>query len=245
VSERGEAVFSRDSPVLSYWLTRCDGFEVRKGRRGLGEVQEVASHDPLGRAQVLRVRSFSRQKLLPADRIAAVVPARRLLIVEREPSAFHLRAAGRTALGQGRRLVRAGSRTGAATAPYVTSLGRSCANGAHRSVRLSRLGLRHGSSWVERERRRATPIVIAAAQRGVALSARLLAMASRAAADAGVQLRRGASWLERETRRVTPVVVAALGRAVAEAARLTAAASRGAADAARAIGSELRQQSRR
>ena len=119
--DRGETVFSRDSPVLDYWLSRCDGFTVRRGHRGIGEVERVATHDFLGRAEVLRIRSTLGQRLVPADQVAAVIPSRRLLILDREPSivgrAHGAPGAGAAALRCSPRPPAAGSPRSRASAP--------------------------------------------------------------------------------------------------------------------------------
>src|SRR5207253_8604341 len=45
-----DRTFPSDSPVCAYWLTRCEGFAVRSGRRELGVVESIAG-GPLGLAQ--------------------------------------------------------------------------------------------------------------------------------------------------------------------------------------------------
>jgi hypothetical protein len=90
--------FPSDSPVCTYWLTRCEGFTVRRGRRQLGMVESVAG-GPLGLAQTLQVHSRYRQRRLDAGQVSAVVPGRQLLIVEPAPSRVRpvARSATRTA----------------------------------------------------------------------------------------------------------------------------------------------------
>jgi hypothetical protein len=80
-----DRTFPSDSPVCAYWLTRCEGFTVRSGRRELGVVESVAG-GPLGLAETLQVHSRYRQRLLDAGQVSAVVPGRRLLIVAPAPS---------------------------------------------------------------------------------------------------------------------------------------------------------------
>jgi hypothetical protein len=76
-----DRTFASDSPVCAYWLTRCEGFTVRSGRHQLGMVESVAG-SPLGLAETLQVHSRYRQRSLDAGKVSAVVPGRRLLIVE-------------------------------------------------------------------------------------------------------------------------------------------------------------------
>jgi hypothetical protein len=77
--------FPSDSAVCAYWLTRCEGFTVRSGRRELGGVESVAG-SPLGLAETLQVHARFRQRQLGAEQVTAVVPGRRLLIAEAAPS---------------------------------------------------------------------------------------------------------------------------------------------------------------
>jgi hypothetical protein len=224
VVERGDAVFRKDSPVLEYWLSRCDGFAVRRGRHSFGEVQGVATQDHLGRAEVLRVRSLSRQKLLPAHRVAAVVPNRRLLILEDEQTRLR-RGAG--ALIEQRHHVVRGAHTVVEQRHHVV-------RGAHAVLRQ-----RHGVARV------AVATWVAAKPRLVAFARSCANGAERLVRLTILWTRRGCVWLAREVRRTTPIVLAATERGLTRAGRLTGAASRAGADAARTLGSEMRQRSRR
>ena len=78
-----ERVFARDSHVCVYWLAHCEGFAVRAGRRRLGVVESVVSHEPFGGADLLLLRTHLGRRVLPLDRIDAAVPARRLLVAHR------------------------------------------------------------------------------------------------------------------------------------------------------------------
>ena len=80
-----DRTFPSDSPVCAYWLTQCEGFTVRSGRRELGVVESVAG-GPHGLAETLQVHSRYRQRLLDAGQVTAVAPGRRLLIVEPAPA---------------------------------------------------------------------------------------------------------------------------------------------------------------
>ena len=82
VRVRQAARFDRSSPVLWYWLGRCEGFTVAGATRGV--VEEVVSDgDPnLPDAIVVRTRS-RRSRTIRVPSVAWVVPAERLLIVER------------------------------------------------------------------------------------------------------------------------------------------------------------------
>jgi hypothetical protein len=93
-----DRTFPSDSPVCRYWLTRCEGFTVRSGRRELGVVESVAG-GPLGLAETLQVHSRYSQRVLDAGKVSAVVPARRVLIVAPAPARVRpvARSATRTA----------------------------------------------------------------------------------------------------------------------------------------------------
>jgi hypothetical protein len=97
--------------VCAYWLTRCEGFRVRSGRRELGVVESVAG-GPLGLAETLEVHSRYRQRVLDAGHVTAVVPSRRLLIAEPAPARVRpfadsvARSAGRALVFASAQLVR-------------------------------------------------------------------------------------------------------------------------------------------
>jgi hypothetical protein len=225
--ERGEMVFSRDSPVLDYWLSRCDGFTVRSGHRGIGEVERVATHDYRGRAEMLRVRSALGERLVPADRIAAVVPSRRLLILDRRPSRVG-RAARSTWRHRGR--VR---RLGASIATHLLAFASLCGRVIARCVRVVEVAMRRVEGAVERAAKRGTPVALATGERGAVQAARL----ARAT-------KRGGARLDGHVRHATPIVIDALERSLAAAGKRTASASRAGAHAARAYGDEMRERRR-
>ena len=94
VRVRQPARFDRSSPVLRYWLSRCEGFDVSGGARGV--VTEVVSDgDPIDPDAIV-VRTRIRKRTLDARSIAAVIPAERRLVVEtaRRTSARRSRGAG-------------------------------------------------------------------------------------------------------------------------------------------------------
>jgi hypothetical protein len=223
VVDHGDAVFWRDSPVLEYWLARCDGFAIRRGRRAVGEVQGVATQDDFGRAELLRVRSLSRKKLLPAGQVAAVVPSRRLLILDEEETAVGRSA--RAVLDRRHHVVH-GARLLAAQRRWV--------GGAARSVYVRRHGVIRVAvaSWLT-----ARPHLVAAARATARIAAELTRLTV-------LGLHRGAAWLDRELRRVTPIAIAASERAIARLGRATVTASRTGAEIARSLTSEMRERTR-
>jgi hypothetical protein len=76
--------FGRDTPVRAYWLTCCQGFDVRTEGRLIGVVEEILCADPTSGADALVVRSRGvrrHEQTLPVERVVAVVPAERELLV--------------------------------------------------------------------------------------------------------------------------------------------------------------------
>ena len=92
----GARSFERTSPVSRYWLAHCEGFVVRCGSHVLGAVAEVGGPDPLGGAEYLvldrRPRLRREPTLVSTERVTAVVPATRTLVVEAAPPVVRVRA---------------------------------------------------------------------------------------------------------------------------------------------------------
>lgn len=88
-----DRTFPRESTVCAYWLTRCEGFTVRAGKRSLGVVESIAGDVPLGRADTLELRTRRRRRQLDAAQVTGVVPARQLLLATREPGRRRVRPA--------------------------------------------------------------------------------------------------------------------------------------------------------
>jgi hypothetical protein len=75
--------FDRTSPVTRYWLAHCEGFAVRGATRGT--VRELVCDDDELVPYALVVRRRARRpRRVDASAVAAVVPAERLLILERK-----------------------------------------------------------------------------------------------------------------------------------------------------------------
>ena len=156
VRVRQPARFDRSSPVLRYWLSRCEGFDVSGGARGV--VTEVVSDgDPIDPDAIV-VRTRIRKRTLDARSIAAVIPAERRLVVEtaRRTSARRARgagearryaaAAGRGSALLGRQSAVAGRRLAAGTAVAAAGLGALATDAARRGAPvgarlLRRLGI--------------------------------------------------------------------------------------------------------
>jgi hypothetical protein len=77
----------KGSPVCDYWLSRCEGFTVRAGGRTLGVVETVTYSAPARRTETIVLRKRGRRRLLAADHVLAIVPARELILVRRRQHA--------------------------------------------------------------------------------------------------------------------------------------------------------------
>jgi hypothetical protein len=120
--------FDQSSPVLAYWLTRCEGFEVTAGRR-TGVVEQVALDRLDERADHLVVKFPGlRRVIVPSEAVRAVVPAEELLVLQppEEPEP-RLAPAAQRAKSDGARAVRASARASAGAAVVA---GRATSRGA-------------------------------------------------------------------------------------------------------------------
>jgi hypothetical protein len=108
--------FDRSSPVHAYWLSRCEGFEVRAGRE-YGVVEDVAL-DSTNQALYLVVRfGRARRREVPPSAVETVVPAEELLVVEAPPEPPpRVAPAARRAATLGRNGAEAGARATAGAA---------------------------------------------------------------------------------------------------------------------------------
>jgi hypothetical protein len=78
------ARFEGTDPVARYWLANCTGFAVEGAEHGVVE-ELLRDADPhVTTRLVVRTRG-GRRTIVPAASIATVVPAERVLVVEREP----------------------------------------------------------------------------------------------------------------------------------------------------------------
>jgi hypothetical protein len=121
--------FDKDSGVTAYWLTRCEGFRVRSGRRR-GTVESVVLDPRTWHAAylVVRYRGFGRRRVVLAGAVDAVVPAEQVLVV---------RSRGRL-VGGASAVGRAGRVTARRSAPVLARVGATVAH-----------GLRAAAVWTE------------------------------------------------------------------------------------------------
>jgi hypothetical protein len=74
--------FEGRGPVARYWLANCEGFAVKGGAHGVVEELIHDADSLVPTRLVVRTRS-RRRTIVPADAIESVVPANRVLVVER------------------------------------------------------------------------------------------------------------------------------------------------------------------
>jgi len=75
--------FDGDGPVARYWLANCKGFEVTGDEHGVVEELIRGGADPHQTSRLV-VRTKSRRRMvIPAEEITLVVPAEKVLVVER------------------------------------------------------------------------------------------------------------------------------------------------------------------
>ena len=75
--------FEGTDPVARYWLANCEGFAVEGAARGVVEELQRDEDPHVTARLVVRTRG-GRRKIVQAAAIASVVPADRVLVVERE-----------------------------------------------------------------------------------------------------------------------------------------------------------------
>src|SRR4029079_6677397 len=76
------ARFGGTDPVARYWLANCEGFAVEGAARGVVEELQRDGDPHVTARLVVRTRA-GRRKIVHAASIASVVPAERVLVVER------------------------------------------------------------------------------------------------------------------------------------------------------------------
>jgi len=170
---RAARTFGRDSPVHAYWLTCCKGFSVRANGRTVGVVEEIVCAEPISPADALVVRRrgvLGHQRMIPADRVEAVVPAERALLLA-APSAAPKRQP----------VIR----------PWLAALARGVTRGLALGMRLSqRLAVR--AAPVLRRLARASAVLLL---RLLGISARAIVRAMRAARARAPVVRRSLARL--------------------------------------------------
>jgi hypothetical protein len=74
--------FEGAGPVARYWLAHCEGFAVRGGADGVVE-ELIHDGDPHVTTQLVVRTGHRRRKVVSAVAVDAVVPAEKLVLVER------------------------------------------------------------------------------------------------------------------------------------------------------------------
>src|SRR4051794_21841620 len=112
-----ETRFEGRSPVGRYWLSKCEGFAVTGGERGVVE-ELIRDADPFVTTRLVVRTGRRRRAVVPAEAVAAVDPAERVVFIARTQRKHSTRTAMTRAA--------AGARRGVATraAPAMGSAGR-------------------------------------------------------------------------------------------------------------------------
>jgi hypothetical protein len=77
-----ETRFEGRSPVARYWLSKCVGFAVAGGERGVVE-ELIRDADPFVTTRLVVRTGRRRRAVVPAEAVAAVDPAERVVFVAR------------------------------------------------------------------------------------------------------------------------------------------------------------------
>jgi hypothetical protein len=161
VSERS---FGQDSPVHAYWLAHSEQFSVRSGRR-TGTIEHVELDESL-RPRSLAVRFAFRRTVVSAEEVQAVVPARRLIVVEPRPKSRQspafltsARPASRRAADAGRTAVAAAGRAAVTAIGWLAVAIALVVQHVHARSRAIAFALAQNAerSRLERRARRADP----------------------------------------------------------------------------------------
>jgi hypothetical protein len=77
-----ETRFEGRSPVARYWLSKCEGFAVTGGEHGVVE-ELIRDADPFVTTRLVVRTGRKRRAVVPAEAVAAVDPAERIVFVAR------------------------------------------------------------------------------------------------------------------------------------------------------------------
>ncbi len=165
--------FGRGSPVLDYWLGRCEGFVLVSSRgTQVGSVEHVEVDD-IGRALELVVQSpiLGRRRTIDPRSIDAVVPESETITFSEQtaPAAHRRELTFRTppVAGSGRALGASAAWIAPRTRALVAGSARVALAGGAKTLSL----VRSGGRWVSLHVRRRVPILAQATRRAVVAAA--------------------------------------------------------------------------
>ncbi len=165
--------FGRGSPVLDYWLGRCEGFVLVSSRgTQVGSVEHVEVDD-IGRALELVVQSpiLGRRRTIDPRSIDAVVPESETITFSEQtaPVAHRRELTFRTppVAGSGRALGASAAWIAPRTRALVAGSARVALAGGAKTLSL----VRSGGRWVSLHVRRRVPILAQATRRAVVAAA--------------------------------------------------------------------------
>jgi hypothetical protein len=192
-----ETRFEGRSPVARYWLSKCEGFAVTGGEHGVVE-ELIRDADPFVTTRLVVRTGRRRRAVVPAEAVAAVDPAERVVFVARRQrkqparTAMNRAAAGarRGSAGTARGLAVARQEMATRAAPAMESAGRTTMRVAAVTAASTR---RHAPRLGAYVRRRAEPVAAGVARSFSVLLAELTAtarMVTATCAKAGHRVRR-------------------------------------------------------
>lgn len=192
-----ETRFEGRSPVARYWLSKCEGFAVTGGERGVVE-ELIRDADPFVTTRLVVRTGRRRRAVVPAEAVAAVDPAERVVFVVRHRRKRHARSA-MTRAAAGARRGRQGTARGLAfarqevathAAPAVESAGRTTMRVAAVTAASTRRHAPRFGAYLRRRLERVAPVVLRSFSLLLSELAATAQMASAACARAGRRVRR-------------------------------------------------------
>jgi hypothetical protein len=142
-----ETRFEGSSPVARYWLSKCEGFAVTGGERGVVE-ELIRDADPFVTTRLVVRTGRRRRAVVPAEAVAAVDPAERVVFIARRRRKHVTRTAMTRAAAGARR-------SGARAAPAFESAGRT----TRRVAAVTALSTRQHAPKIAKSARRTTALV--------------------------------------------------------------------------------------
>jgi hypothetical protein len=219
-----ETRFEGRSPVARYWLSKCEGFAVAGGERGVVE-ELIRDADPFVTTRLVVRTGRRRRAVVPAEAVAAVDPAERVVFVTRGRRKQPTRAA-MTRAAAGARLRSAGTARGLAYAR------REMATRAAPAVEnAGRTTLRVAAVTAASTRRHAPRIATGTARTFAHVRDRMLDRAALVAASTRRHTPRVGPYARRRIEPLAALVARSFSLLIAElaaTARMTSATGRGA-----------------
>lgn len=221
-----ETRFEGRSPVARYWLSKCEGFAVAGGERGIVE-ELIRDADPFVTTRLVVRTGRRRRAVVPAEAVAAVDPAERVVFVTRGRRKQPTRAA-MTRAAAGARLGSAGTARGLAYARR--EMATRAARAAPTVENAGRTTLRVAAVTAASTRRHAPRIAVGTARTFAHVRGRMLDRAALVAASTRRHTPRVGPYARRRIEPLAALVARSFSLLIAElaaTARMTSATGRG------------------